>query len=258
MADFLRSGSVRGGRVWSGECPMHLMYVDESGDCGFPEPGEGFPSTGGPTRFYIRAGVVVHAWKWYGVDQRIVAFKRSHGLRWDQELKASDIRSAHGTFKGLRPEQRSTLLTDLLETINRELDISIIVVQIEKEAVDARHPNQRFRDPSVRSLELLLERYNEFLGTQQDRCGLVILDAVEQRSDDNLRHFQAFLRRFSRHLDARRIIEGTFFAQSHVTNMLQLADVCANVVNREACGRSGGTTEYSRIQPKVFCRKKWP
>jgi len=51
----------------------------------------------------------------------------------------------------------------------------------------------RLVKPQVRSLELLLERYNLFLRNQTDRSGIVILDPVKEESDDNLRHFQAFL-----------------------------------------------------------------
>jgi hypothetical protein len=45
----------------------------------------------------------------------------------------------------------------------------------------------------VRSLELLLERYDRFLDDQPDKAGVVILDACEESKDDNLRYFQSYL-----------------------------------------------------------------
>lgn len=59
---------------------MHLMYVDESGDPGFPKPGEEFPVAGGPSRSFLRAGVVVHSWKWSRIDAQIADFKKAWGL----------------------------------------------------------------------------------------------------------------------------------------------------------------------------------
>jgi|GEM_PF-6566484 len=68
---------------------MHLMYVDESGDTGFPKPGALFPDTGGPTRQFVRSGVIVHSWKWQQVDHAISQFKRARNMAWDAEIKAN-------------------------------------------------------------------------------------------------------------------------------------------------------------------------
>lgn len=230
---------------------MHLMYVDESGDNGYPQPGQEFPTTGGPTPLFVRAGVIVHSWKWAGIEKRISQFKESHFLKWDSEIKANDLRTGKGAFASWKPEDRTHFLHDFLDTIAREMDISIVAITLDKRRIDtSRRP--RFTIPGVRSLELLLEQYNLFLSQQKDRTGAVILDSVDARNDDNLRYFQNYLRNFSQNLDARRIIDGTFFLPSHTSTLLQVADVCSNVIYRNV------PAEMKRIESRIVLTKTWP
>lgn len=149
------------------------------------------------------------------------------------------------------------MLADLLDTIGKELEVTIIGVVIDKTKVD-RFQRKRYSDPSVRSFEFLLERYSQFLGKQKDRCGTVILDSVEQQNDENLRYFQSFLREHSQHLDERRVIEGTLFMPSHTTNLLQIADLCANVLYRYYERGFTEAREYARIENRVYTIKVWP
>jgi len=235
---------------------MFLMYVDESGDTGFPKSGA-FPPSGGPTTHFVRVGVVVHSWKWWSTNEVIKRFKESHGLAWDSEIRAHDIRANKGAFSGWNEQDRAVFLSDFLDTVEKELDVSIIAVSIDKTKVDASRA-KRYSDPSVCSFEFLLERYNSFLGDQKDGCGLVILDSVEASNDENLRYFQSFLRERSNHLDARRIVEGALFMRSHTTNLLQLADVCANVLYRHYSGRPGAGPEQHKLAGKLARTKEWP
>ena len=235
---------------------MHMMYVDESGDPGYPRSKD-FPVSGGPTRFFVRAGVVLHGWKWMQVSRMVTDFKKSHGLSWDSEIKAKYVRRGKKAFAGWSPSDRKQFLLDLLDSIGREIEIHILVVVIAKDSVD-RSQRVRFTNPSVRSLELLLERYNLFLSEQIDKCGIAILDATESQNDENLRYFQNYLLTFSDHLEPRRIAEGTLFMPSHTTNLLQLADVCANVIYGRYARPDGNREEYKRIESRVYAEKIWP
>lgn len=236
---------------------MYLMYVDESGDTGFPAEGQTFPENGGPTRLFVRAGVVVHGWEWWAVNETIAKFKQSRGLPWNAELRAHDLRAGKGAFKDWKRADRRVALNDLLDTIGKELDISILAVVIDKTRVDPLQ-RERYSNPLVRSFEFLLERYSGFLGEQKDRCGVTILDSIEQKNDANLRYFQSFLRERSEHLDARRVVEGTLFMPSHTTNLLQVADVCANVLYRYYAGEFQESAEYARIESRLGRIKVWP
>ncbi len=235
---------------------MHLMYVDESGDCGYPADGL-FPAQGGPTRYFVRAGLVVHGWRWLQVHDLITNFKRARGLKWDDEIKATHLRAGKGAFEKWRKPDRQQFLLDLLESVAREIDITLLVVAIAKDRVD-RTQRERFTNPAVRSLELLLERYNSYLAAQRDRSGIAILDSVEAENDENLRYFQGYLLTYSDHIDPRRIVETTLFMPSHTSNLLQLADICTNVAYRRFSRDDENAEEYRRIKMRVEAEKIWP
>ncbi|TWT45824.1 hypothetical protein RAS1_22590 [Phycisphaerae bacterium RAS1] len=228
---------------------MHIMYVDEAGDPGFDSKS---------SQRYVRVGVIVHGWKWADVDERLTAFKLTRGLQWSDEIRASDIRRGTCAFAGKPPAERDVFLTDLLDTIGREFtSVSALGVCINKLRVDPTR-KERLSNPAVRSHELLLEEYDRFLSAQKDRCGIVVLDENEARHDANLRYFQNYLRHFSERIDARRIVEGALFLKSHTCNLLQLADVCANVFYQRFRWRDETTRQFARIEGRFVSLREWP
>ncbi len=68
---------------------MHMMFVDESGDPGYP-PGKKWLGWGGSTHF-VRVGVIIHGWKWKAWNDRLTSFKRNRGLTWDSEIRAGIV-----------------------------------------------------------------------------------------------------------------------------------------------------------------------
>ena len=242
---------------------MYMMFVDESGDPGYPNQNN-WSDWGGSTHF-ARVGVIIHGWRWRTWNRILTGFKQSEGLAWDSEIKASDIRHGKGVFMGWDQERRDSFRSKLLSLIGRNQDVVLLGVIIDKRNVDTRK-GDRLIKPQVRSLELLLERYNLFLDKQKDKSGIVILDPVNAGSDDNLRYFQSFLLHKSEHLKPQHIVEGTFFVKSHTSNMMQVADVCTNMFYR-AMVRGDDTTEFKTIKPKFwrynnrlqgYGIKKWP
>lgn len=222
--------------------------MDESGDPGYP-PGRRWTGWGG-TRIFVRVGLVLHGWKWKAWHERLVAFKANRGLLWDAEIKAAHLRRGTGAFGGWDQPRRVLFLRDLANLIGLNRDITLLGIAIDKTKVDTTQ-SERLVKPEVRSLELLLERYNQFLEYQQDKCGIVVLDPVKESSDDNLRYFQSFLQTQSPNLQPLHIVEGTFFAKSHTSNLIQLADFCTNVFYREMAGRSN-SVEWQAIHPRFW------
>jgi len=242
---------------------MHMMFVDESGDMGYPSDGL-WDNWGGSTHF-ARVGVIIHGWRWKAWHQRLTSFKRNRGLTRESEIKASDIRSGRGAYAGWDRQRRQFFMEELMSLVGGNTDITMLGVIIDKRSVDTSKGSRLVR-PEVRSLEFLLERYNSFLNEQQDRSGIVILDPTKEKNDDNLRYFQSFLLDQSEHLKPLRIVEGTFFAKSHTSNLMQIADVCTNVFYRH-CVRGDNASEFDAIQKRFWRRnkrlqgygiKKWP
>lgn len=242
---------------------MHMMFVDESGDPGYPDNGD-WRRWGG-SKLFIRVGVVIHGWKWKAWHERLRQFKYNRGLTWDVEIKASDLRRGRGAFVGWDDNRRRLFLEDLCTLIGLNTDITLLGVVIDKTRIDVSQ-RDRMVKPEVRSLELLLERYNYFLRCQKDKSGIVVLDPVKESSDDNLRRFQSYLQAWSHHLQPLHIVEGTFFAKSHTSNMVQVADVCCNVLYRHM-SRPASSGEFARLRSRFWSRngrvagcgiKKWP
>jgi len=168
---------------------MHMMFVDESGDPGYPA--NGWRGWGG-SKLFARVGVVIHGWKWKAWNERLLQFKFDRGLTWDVEIKASAIRRGSGAFVGWDENRRKMFMDDLCTLIGLNADITLLGVVIDKTKINVSN-RDRIVKPEVRSLELLLERYNYFLRCQQDKSGIVVLDPVKESSDDNLRRFQSYL-----------------------------------------------------------------
>jgi len=227
---------------------MFMMFVDESGDPGYPADGNWSRFGGSP--MFARVGAIIHGWKWKGWNERLIDFKRRNGLAWNDEVKASDIRTGTGSFSGWDKEKRLAFLQDLAQIVGGNTDITLIGVAIDKRRVDASKKD-RLVKPQIRSMELLLERYNMFLRQQKHRAGIVILDPTRERSDDNIRYFQSYLQVHSEHLRPLHIVEGTFFAKSHTSSMIQLSDVCTNIFYRHIVRGVDGTL-YSAIQPRFW------
>ncbi|MBN2031009.1 DUF3800 domain-containing protein [bacterium] len=243
---------------------MHMMFVDESGDPGYPKDKKWIDWGG--SKLYIRVGVIIHGWKWKTWNERLIRFKKQNGLSWNAEVKASHIRKGKKEFSGWDKPRRVLFFDDLLSLIGGNIDITILSVSINKALVDTSKID-RFVKPEIRSFELLLERYNSFLDIQSDKSGIVVLDPVCAGSDDNIRYFQSYLQAYSTHLKPLRIVEGTFFAKSHTSNMVQIADICSNVFYRKEINTKKSNDEFKTIYPRFWRRnnrvsgygiKRWP
>ena len=229
---------------------MHLMFVDESGDPGFPADGNW--SNFGGSKFFVRVGVIIHGWRWKGWHQRMHDFKDNRGLLWSQEIKANHLSQGKGAFAGWDQTRRALFIQDLAKLIGFSKEITLVGVAIDKQKV-ALTSRDRITRPEVRSLELLLERYDRFLDDQPDKAGVVILDACEESKDDNLRYFQSYLLDQVDHFRKSHIVEGTFFAKSHTSGLLQLADFCSNVFYHHV-SKAASNPEFTAIHPRFWRR----
>lgn len=230
---------------------MYMMFVDESGDAGYPQSDDWHKWRG--SLYYARVGVTIHGWQWKTWNRRLLQFKQTHGLKWNDEIKAKHIRDGSGDFTGWDPEKRNLFLQELLLLINKNQNITLFGVAIDKKKVDVTKSDRLVR-PEIRSLEFLLERYNSFLGEQKDKSGIVILDPMQQSHDDKVRYFQSYLQEHSSHLKPLHIVEGTFFAKSHTSNMIQMADVCSNVFYRHLVKARNWEAEWNSLKPRFWSR----
>lgn len=227
---------------------MYMMFVDESGDPGYPADGK-WTDFGG-SKIYTKVGVILHGWKWKAWNERLTQFKRQNGLVWNDEIKASFIRKGKGCFVGWDAGRRMRFLNDLAALIGQHVDMSLIGIVIDKRKVDISQ-SERVVKPDIRSMEFLLERYNFFLDGQKDKAGIVVLDPIHEKSDDEIRYFQSYLQTHSTHFKPLHIVESTFFAKSHTSNMIQVADVCTNIFYHEMLHKKNDEP-YKAIHGRFF------
>ena len=131
---------------------MHILYVDESGDDGFPEDNI-FSPENTPSNKFVRSGLIIHDWKWKKTNDIIADFKFSKRIPKDVELHATEIRRGKkkitdsktkkrrevSNWYGQRfpdPDDRLNLLKDCCKLINTIVDITLIFIVIDKSLID--------------------------------------------------------------------------------------------------------------------------
>jgi hypothetical protein len=100
---------------------------------------------------------------------------------------------------------------------------TVIVVGIDKEA----HHRQYVRPDPVEEVAYLfmLERFDAYLGHQDDALGLVVSDQQKELESATRRAHSRYRRDGTRWQKIERVIETPFFTPSHWSRMLQVTDV---------------------------------
>ncbi|MGB0454174.1 MAG: DUF3800 domain-containing protein [Bacteriovoracaceae bacterium] len=229
---------------------MHLLYADESGDNGLPKTSRD-PFNNSP--YFIRVGVILHDKQWHAINSRVLNFRKKYKIPYEVEIHATEVLSGKsqqtikvkGKKKKIKKknwfgknipkqEDRKSLLAEFLKEVFSLGHLTVIVVIINKKKInlDIREGHMA-RNPKMKSLELLSERFNLFIKTAKDRNGLMVMDSVGPM-DDKLHHsFQKSLYKDSKYIQSYHFIESLLFAPSEQSNFLQVADVCAYAVKRK-------------------------
>lgn len=103
---------------------MHMMFVDESVDPGYPK-GKSWKHWQG-SKLFARVGVIIHGWKWKTWNERLIKFKNQNGLNWNTEVKASHVRKGTREFSGWDKPRRDLFLNEILSLIGGNINITIL------------------------------------------------------------------------------------------------------------------------------------
>lgn len=246
---------------------MQLLYADETGDNGLPEsPTEEFKNS----HYFARVGVILHDKKWHSINSKVNAFRKKYHIPYGVEIHATEVLSGktQQTYKidGKRKkrknvnwfgqqfktrEERKQLLGEFLDITFQSGFLKIIAIVIDKRKIDLTQAKSHIaRNPKMKSLELLSERYNFFIKTSIDRNGLLIMDSVGTVDDATHHAFQKSLYKDSKYLQSYHFIESLLFAPSEQSNFLQIADVCAYSVKRSLVDNDDFL--YDKIKDYLF------
>ncbi len=233
--------------------PMHLVYLDESGNTGTNLSDAQQP-------WFVLAALIVPEATWQLLEQELLAALESvFPVREPEfEVHAQQLRNGAGCFRGVDLPTRLALRDQWFE-IARRHNVRLVYRAIEKSRfkqwTEATFGSGVQINPHVAAFPLIAVAINEYLASQSPPAlGILIsdenLEVVRdiEKSLRVLRSTQGILR-----LD--RIIEKGFFVDSRKSLVLQLVDLCAYALRRHVEGplrqKDLDRVAYENIQPLI-------
>ena len=213
---------------------MYLLYLDSSGDEGWPPP------TGkSPTAFYCMLGMAIKPEQWRDIatklDKLILKYF-PEGRHRPKELHYSELIASKGPYRTLSSTERRSLADDVFELI-LEIKPTLFAVVIDKLA----HYNKYVTPEPPRriGISFIIPRFDKFLKRKED-VGCLVLDSEEYKKDKKIRYYIHQARRngiirigtvfwdpFRTQSHFTNIIETCFFTPSELSPVIQLADFCS-------------------------------
>ncbi len=250
---------------------MHLMYLDASGDPGWPPP-----AGRSATKYYVLGGLVLEEERWAVADSEskmLIAKYFPFGSPSPRELRYASLIAGAEPFNRLSRPDRKKLADDTFQLI-KGLDPTLFAIAIDKLA----HWNKYDRpyNPKTWAMQLMAPRFEKFLARKDSR-GMFIMDEEEAKRDAKLRQLITDARELGIVLQSAinpdplrtdtklpRVVESIFFARSEHTIGLQLVDFCAHAVWRHF--ERNQSNRFHEIEPlldkdsqgNVVGLKKWP
>jgi hypothetical protein len=181
------------------------------------------------------------------------------------ECKGSDLYRGEGPCARMRPAERVALYGELMAVLATH-GAELIWIGIDK-ALLAR----RYRDPMhphKLAFIYLLEDVERFLRERRE-FGLIVSDEekeVEEQLVEDLARYKEVGTSFGHSpLELTRVVDNVHWVRSHHSRLMQLADCCAYLCQRQA--RDKGKTSASavavqelwkRVEPRVWRGRVWP
>jgi hypothetical protein len=248
--------------LFFGAFKMHICYLDESGT----------PEASANSSHFVLMGIAIPAERWKDCDGQVNAIKAKfalqdaeihtawmlrdypeqrvvkdfRGLSFGERRKAvlavrsmniarSRSRTQHrelaknyaktAEYVHLAREQRLAAVGELAELIAGWTDAVLFAEAQDK----TKARSDRAFDFAF---EQVVTRFNTFLGSRGQSLGIIVQDnnpTIASRLTATMRRYHSQGTRWS---EIDRIIETPLFVDSHLTSMVQLADLCAYAVRR--------------------------
>ena len=126
-------------------------------------------------------------------------------------------------------DERRKVITELAQLIS-----SWGVARLFAECIDKLHFDPSMTDTTVheQAFEQIVSRFEHYLQNISGDYGLLIHDNNQTVAKRHTELMKAFLRNGTLWTDIRYVIETPMFVDSQLTNMVQLADLCAYAIRR--------------------------
>jgi hypothetical protein len=229
---------------------MKLIYIDDSGNTGKKLDDEKQP-------IFVLGGVVVDENDWHAVDHAISELKSKYDI--EEEIHAIDIMNGKGCFKNWDYKKKMTFMKELLMIIPK-FNLRVIEFSVRKanfRRYFEKNYGKNFNEsisisPYLLAFSYLLEITDSYL-IQEDAHGILIFDEQDEFKKPATKTFR-LLRTIvdEPELKLEKLLERSFFVESHESNMLQLADVVAYTIKRyeEIDIREDVSTNHKKIHER--------
>jgi len=216
---------------------MHLLYLDESGDPGWPKP---FGRS--RTNWFVLAGLSLEDTQWKTVNEKYVKIVRKYfgRLCTDFDLKFSALASKRAVppYDQLTGIQKLGLSNDIFDLVLTAKPVLFAIV------VDKLKHKLQYGDnahwPKILAFRFIAPRFHKFL-ERIDSYGIFVMDEEERKSDKKLkglvRHakeagivLQTPFDPFRTDTHLKRIVESVLFVPSEDSPGIPLADFCSHAI----------------------------
>jgi len=213
---------------------MHLLYLDASGDPGWPPP-----YGRSNNKWYVLAGICLEEKTWDPVNEEFKQLVEKYfpdPSTKPGELKYSELHSGVPPYDQLSESERKQLADDIFELIIRWNPV-LFATAINKKKHKERYGESAF-SPVICSLRLIAPRFEKYL-ERIDGKGILVMDAEQSRREKKMRRLISEGRKYGIVLKSisnpfltntrlPRIVEGIMFVYSEDSPGIQLADFCSH------------------------------
>ena len=216
---------------------MHLLYLDESGDPGWPAPyGKS------RTSWFVLAGLSLEDVQWKTVNEEYIRIVRKYfGRTCDNfDLKYSALTSTYPVppYDQLDGNQKLNLSDDIFNLILEAKPVLIAIV-IEKLKHKKQYGN-RAHWPKLLALRFMAPRFHKFL-ERIESYGIFVMDEEERKSDKKLKGLVRRAREagivlqtpydiYRTDTQLKNIVESVLFVPSEDSPGIPLADFCSHAI----------------------------
>lgn len=214
---------------------MILLYLDESGDPGWPKPFGKSPFT-----WFVLAGMSLEDNQWKDVNEEYIKIIKKHfGSSFGNfDMKYSALTAGVPPYDKLSGIQRLNLADDIFNLI-LDTEPVLFAIVINKLA-HKRYYGRKAHWPKQLALRFIAPRFHKYLERIKE-YGIFVMDEEERKSDKHLKEMiqrarergiilQSFLDPFRTNTRLPWLIESILFVPSEDSPRIPLADFCSHSV----------------------------
>ena len=214
---------------------MHILFVDESGTP--PKPNDL------KAKYFVISGIIIPESAWHRVRDAVMGLKIRRSLRGEIKWRyfSPNNDDQKNPMRKLDSSERDQIRSEIYNIIRSERSLKIIACVCSNEAAYGIQSIQGQNDIYNLTYKCIIERFQYYLqdvgkdaGGRME-YGIIVSDHRSVYDDAYLRkHHQKLLHSSGQYVtEYKNLIEGLFFAPSHQSIGIQLADLVAGAVWRK-------------------------